>query len=127
MVIGINLGGQSVWVQCVCVCVCVCIQSCPTLFNPWTLTHQAPLSIEFFRQEYWSGVLFPTQWELLDSGIKLTFLVSPELVGGFFTTSTPWEAQVKYEHCHLLTETLGKLPNLLAFVSSSVTVLSEML
>ena len=70
-------------------------------------------------------MLFPTQWDLLDPGIKLTFLVSPELVGGSFTTTTPWEAQVKCGHCHLLTETLGKLPNLLAFVSSAVKVLSE--
>ena len=52
------------------------------------------------------------------------FLVSPELVGGSFTTSTSWEAQVKCGHCHLLTETLSKLPNLLAFVSSAVKVLS---
>ena len=29
-------------------------QSCPTLATPWTVAHQAPLSVEFFRQEYWS-------------------------------------------------------------------------
>ena len=33
----------------------------------WTVAHQAPLSIEFFRQEYWSGLPFPT----LENGIKI--------------------------------------------------------
>ena len=32
-------------------------QSCPTLVIPWTVTHQAPLSMGFFRQEDWSGLL----------------------------------------------------------------------
>ena len=47
---------------CVCVCVCVCVlvtQSCLTVI-PWTVAHQAPLSREFSRQEYWSGLPFPS-------------------------------------------------------------------
>ena len=46
----------------VCVCVCVCVrarvsQSCPSLCNPWcTVTHQVSLSMEFSRQEHWSGL-----------------------------------------------------------------------
>ena len=39
-------------------------QSCPTLGNPWTVAHQAPLSMGFSRQEYWSGVPFPSPGEL---------------------------------------------------------------
>ena len=35
-------------------------QSCPTLGNPWTVTHQALLSMGFSRQEYWSGLQFPS-------------------------------------------------------------------
>ena len=35
-------------------------QSCPTLCDPWTVTHQAPPSMEFSRQEYWSGLPFPS-------------------------------------------------------------------
>ena len=35
------------------------IQSCLTLVTPWTVTHQAPLSIVFSRQEYWSGLPYP--------------------------------------------------------------------
>jgi len=45
--------------HCVCVCVCVCVlvtQSCLTLVTQWTVACQASLSIEFSRQEYWSGL-----------------------------------------------------------------------
>ena len=57
---------------------------------PWTVDYQAPLPLEFSRQEYWSGV--PTPGDLPDPGIKLISLVSPTLAGGFFTTSDTWEA-----------------------------------
>ena len=36
---------------CVCVCVCACIQLCPTLYNPWTVARQVPLSMGFSKQE----------------------------------------------------------------------------
>ncbi|ELR50284.1 hypothetical protein M91_01266, partial [Bos mutus] len=48
---------------------------------------QAPLSIESSRQEYWSGVPFPTPGDLSNPGIKPVSLESPALAGGFFTTS----------------------------------------
>ena len=54
--------------------------------TPWAIPHQAPLSIEFSRQEYWSGLLFPTPGDLPNTGIKLVSPVSPTLAGGFFTT-----------------------------------------
>ena len=43
---------------------------CPTLATPWTLACQAPLSMEFSRQEYWSGFPFPSSRDLPDPGIK---------------------------------------------------------
>ena len=43
----------------------------------------------FSRQEYWSGLLFPTPGELPDPGIKLASLVSPTLVGRYFITESP--------------------------------------
>ncbi|ELR53618.1 hypothetical protein M91_05555, partial [Bos mutus] len=50
--------------------------------------HQAPLSMGFPRQEYWSGGLpFPSPGDLTDPGIEPTSLLSPALAGGFFTTS----------------------------------------
>ena len=57
----------------VCVCVCACaqlLQSCLTLRNPQTVAHQAPLSMEFSRQEYWSGVPCPLPGDLPDSGVE---------------------------------------------------------
>ena len=60
--------------------------------TPWAIAHQAPLSMEFSRQEYWSGLPCPPPGDLPDPGIKSTSLVSPGLAGRFFTTSTPWEA-----------------------------------
>ena len=50
--------------------------------------------MEFSRQEYWSGLPFPTPGHLPDLGIEPASLASPALAGGFFTTSTTWEAQV---------------------------------
>ena len=44
--------------------------SCPTLATPWTVAHQAPLSMGFSRQEYWSGLPFPSSGDLPDPGIK---------------------------------------------------------
>ena len=44
-------------------------QSCPTLCDPWAVAHQVPLSREFSRQEYWSGVPFPTPGDLPNPGL----------------------------------------------------------
>ena len=64
--------------------------SCVQLFaNLWTVTHQGPLSMEFYKQEYWSGLLFSTPGDLPDSGIKAVSLVSSALAGRFFTTVPP--------------------------------------
>ena len=60
--------------------------------TPWTVAHQALLSMAFSRQEYWSGLLFPSPGYLPDPGIQSKSLVSPALAGGFFTTCATWEA-----------------------------------
>ena len=57
--------------------------------NPCTIARQAPLSMEFSRQEYWNGLPFPTLGDLSDPGIKPTSLASPALAGGFFPTVPP--------------------------------------
>ena len=67
--------------------------SCVRLFvTLWTVAHQAPLSLGFSRQEYWSGVLCPPPGDLPDPGIKPISVTSPALARGFFTTSATWEA-----------------------------------
>ena len=61
---------------------------------PWIVAHQAPLSVEFSRQECWSGLpALPPPGDLPHPGIKLTCLKSPALEGGFSISSTTWEAQ----------------------------------
>ena len=60
--------------------------------TPWTVAHQAPLSMEFSRQKYWSGLPYLPPEDLPNPGIQPTFLLSPELAVGFFTTSITWEA-----------------------------------
>ena len=55
----------------------------------WTETLQAPLSMGFLRQEYWSGLPFPPPEDLPDPGIRPRSLVSPALASRFFTTVSP--------------------------------------
>jgi len=52
--------------------------------TPWTVAHQAPLSMGFSRQKYWSGLPCPPPGDFPDLGIKLT---SPSWAGGFFTVA----------------------------------------
>jgi len=54
--------------------------------TPWTAAHQAPLSMGFSRQEYRSGVPFPSPGNLVDPGIET---ISPALAGRFFTAEPP--------------------------------------
>ena len=61
--------------------------------TPWSVAHQAPLSMEFSRQEDWSGWPCPPPGDLPDPGIEPVALMSPALAGGFFTTSTTREAR----------------------------------
>ena len=53
---------------------------------PWTVACQAPPLMEFSRQEYWSGLPFPTQGDLPDPGREP---VSPVLAGGFCAAESP--------------------------------------
>ena len=53
--------------------------------TPWTVTHQAPLSMEFSRLEYWSGLPSPPPGNSSVPGSEPTSLASPALAGGFFT------------------------------------------
>ena len=79
--------GEQVYVlvpafnTCACVCVCIYIyiysgivaKSCLTLATPWTIAHWTPLSMGFSRQEYWSGLPFPSPGDLPVPGIKPGF------------------------------------------------------
>ena len=59
----------------------------------WTIPNQAPLSMGFSRQEYWSGLPCPPPGNLPDPRIKPESLMPPALAGRFFTTSATWKGQ----------------------------------
>ena len=80
---------------------------CSVVFDSWTGTlgrltlglapRQAPLSMEFSRQEYWSELPFPTPGDLPNPGTKPVSPVSPASAGRFCTTEPPSQSP-KYQH-----------------------------
>ena len=95
---GCRTGSPSIWLRCSqgaksdtgSVPKLACAFSCIRFFAPpWTVAHQAPLSMKFSQQEYWSGLTFPSPGDIPDPGIEPTSLMSPALAGRFFTTAPP--------------------------------------
>ena len=74
-------------------CVLSCFSGVRLFVTLWTVAGQAPLSMGFSWQEYWSGLPFPSPGDLLDPGIEP---MSPAMAGGFFTTEPPGEHNYKY-------------------------------
>ena len=97
--------------QCCWSTMCTCVLSrfsCVQLFvTPWTVAPQAPLPMEFSRQEYWNGLPFPTPGNLSNPGTEPKSLVFPALAGGFFTTAAlgkpPASTRGQYEKWFMLT------------------------
>ena len=78
--------------MCMYTCMLSCF-SCIRLFVPlWIVVHQAPLSMGFSSQEYWSGLPCPPSGDLPDLGTETASLISPDQAGGFFTTNAIREA-----------------------------------
>ena len=75
--------------------------------TPWTIACQDPLSVGFSRQEYWSGLPFPTLGDLPDPGIKPAFLTSPALAGRFFTTGKPTHLSTEFHFQKLVLEQMN--------------------
>ena len=76
----LRVGAQSLWL-------------CPTLCDPMDrIAHQAPVSMGFCRQKYWSGLPSHSPGDLPDPGIKPASLLSPALADEFFTASATWGA-----------------------------------
>ena len=70
-------------------------QLCPTLCDSWTVAHQTPPSMGFSRQEYWSGLLFPSPGDLPDSGIEPG---SPALQADSWLSEPPGKPQKIHRH-----------------------------
>ena len=66
--------------------------------TPWTVAHQTPLSMEFSRQEYQSGLLFASPGYLPDPGIESMSPASPALAGRFFTAEPPGLGRSQFTH-----------------------------
>ena len=79
----------------------VCVLSCFSCVQPfatlWTVACQAPLSMGFSRQEYWSGLPFHSPGHLSNPGIKPVSVMSPALAGRFFTTRATWEVHLRHK------------------------------
>ena len=80
------------WIFLFTVIVLSCLSHMRLLETPWTAARQAPLSMGFSRQEYWSRLPFPSSGDLPNPGIEPMSLASPARAGRFFTTSATWEA-----------------------------------
>ena len=70
--------------------------------TPWTVAHEAPLSTGFPRQEYWSGLPFPSPRDLPNPGVQTKY---PALAGGFFTTEP--SGKLQYAFTYHQNNTLG--------------------
>ena len=75
-------------------------QSCLTLWIPWTVALQAPLSIGFFRQEYWNESLCPPAGDLPDPVIEPAFPVSTALQADSLPAKPFGEALNLHISCH---------------------------
>ena len=74
--------------------------------NPWTIAHQAPLSMKFSRQEYWSGLPFPSPGDLPNPGIKPKF---PALLVASLLSEPPRKSCIVYGPIVSLTEYYGEI------------------
>ena len=83
-----HTSGNHWSVLCISACMLSHFTHIHLLLTLWTVARQAPLSVEFPRQEYWSGVPFPPPGDLPDPGIEPT---SPAFAGRFFSTEPPWK------------------------------------
>ena len=79
--------------------VLTCFSHVQLFATPWTIACQAPLSMGFSRQEYWSGLPFPSPGDFPNPGIKPASRMSPAVAGAFFTASTAWEAPTQLYTC----------------------------
>ena len=73
-----------------------CFSRVQRFVTPWTVAHQAPLSMGFSRQEYWGELPCPPPGDLPDPGIEPKSLMPSALAGEFFTTGVTWEPFESY-------------------------------
>ena len=97
---------------------CSVAKSCLTLCDPVTVVRQAPLSMGFYRQEYWSGLPIPLPGDLSNQGVEPTSPASPILAGRFFTAESPWKLDFVYTYWLFKFLFKNCLPQTLSYVAS---------
>ena len=88
----IIIHAHILYVLCICGAVLSRFSHVGLFVTLWTVAYQAPLSMGFSRQEYWSGLPCPSPGDLSYLGIEPASLISPTLADGFFTMRATWEA-----------------------------------
>ena len=91
----------------------------------WTVAHQVPLSMQFYKQEYFSGLLCPPPGDLPNPGIEPSSLMSQALTGRFFTTSTIWKAPLNM-YMYQITNILWVIKKAREFRKTSTSALLTM-
>ena len=71
-----------------------CFSRANLFVTPWSVAHQAPLSMGFPRQEYWNWLPFPPPWDLPNPEIEPASPMSLALAGRFITTASPGKLQI---------------------------------
>ena len=79
---------------------------CTTFATPWTVVHQAPLSMGFSRQEYQSELPFPSPSDLPGPRIEPMALASPTFADRFFINCATWEAHNQHHSPTKITHSL---------------------
>ena len=77
--------------------------------TPWAVACQAPLSMEFSRREYWSGLPFSAPGDRPDPATEAASLASPALGGRFFTTALPGKLYIEIFHIFIHSSVDGHL------------------
>ena len=89
--------------MCVCVCVRACMLSYAQLFvTPWTVAHQASLSMEFSREEYWCGLPFPTPGIFLTQGLNPHLLCLLHWEAGSLPLTLPGKSPFSWDSRYTL-------------------------
>ena len=108
-------------------CVLSCFSRVQLFKTPWTVACQAPLSMGYSRQEYWSGFPCPPPGDLPHPGIEPATLASPALADGFFTADPPEKPNLSLDKAQIVTPYMWSLVFPLVLLEQVLKKLSYML
>ena len=101
-------------------CVSVWLSHVWFFATPWTVVHQAPLSLLSSRQEHWSGLPFPSPGDLPNPGAEPSSLASPALAGRLFNTGPPRSPALISTICLVVSSVEPLSFHMLPFLSTGI-------